>query len=373
MEEGTLKFIKLLVNEYWTQGYDIYMVGGATRCILSKDTTIDYDLVTNASLDKTTSILEMMSCKIYFRCDKFGSIRSSVEFDNQTLNIDVSAFRNSDGTIKSPLINIDENTFHDDLANRDLTYNAIYYDFKNKCLLDYTNGISDFKNGIVRMIYSKDNPLTKRFEEDPLRILRVLRYTCKYNHTIDAELFDVMKGNKELARLSTEQFHNEILLMHKTCNFSLYLKYLQDLCLVQYFFPDLIVSVKKDLVGQSDYFVVSLATILKDNGSADIYEKLIKLCYNWRLALEIKLLIQLLTFDPVRIREYMRYKKDSRIKDIVLNEWIELYQLGDLVKKFVGYKNKIGKKTIKYIMNQGIYEDLDKELDRIEYENFIKN
>src|SRR3546814_11199739 len=69
----------------------------------------------------------------------------------------------------------------EDAARRDFTLNALYYDPINEEVIDYHRGVPDLKNRVVRMI---GDPET-RYREDPVRMLRAVRFACKLNGTID--------------------------------------------------------------------------------------------------------------------------------------------------------------------------------------------
>src|SRR5690606_4661712 len=68
-----------------------------------------------------------------------------------------------------------------DAARRDFTLNALYYDPVNETVIDYHNGVADLKNHLVRMIGDPE----KRFREDPVRMLRAVRFASKLNGTIE--------------------------------------------------------------------------------------------------------------------------------------------------------------------------------------------
>src|SRR5690606_28093070 len=69
----------------------------------------------------------------------------------------------------------------EDAARRDFTLNALYYDPLTEEVIDYHNGVADLKKRIVRMI---GNP-EQRYREDPVRMLRALRFAAKLDGTLD--------------------------------------------------------------------------------------------------------------------------------------------------------------------------------------------
>lgn len=89
-------------------------------------------------------------------------------------------------------------TINDDCQRRDFTYNAIYYNISTKQICYFNdNSKSDLENNILRTCGDADII----FVEDALRILRAVRFSCRYNSTLDQETFDGMK--KHVGRLKT--------------------------------------------------------------------------------------------------------------------------------------------------------------------------
>ena len=80
-----------------------------------------------------------------------------------------------------------------DALRRDLTLNSLFYNINTKQIEDFTNnGINDLKNGIAR------TPLepTKTFIDDPLRVLRVIRFAQRYNFKIEPSMFDAARDHR---------------------------------------------------------------------------------------------------------------------------------------------------------------------------------
>src|SRR3546814_16669542 len=69
----------------------------------------------------------------------------------------------------------------EDAARRDFTLNALYYDPINEEVIDYHRGVSDLKKRVVRMIGDPE----QRYRENPVRMLRALRFAAKLNGTLD--------------------------------------------------------------------------------------------------------------------------------------------------------------------------------------------
>ncbi|MEO0203353.1 MAG: HD domain-containing protein, partial [candidate division WOR-3 bacterium] len=105
------------------------------------------------------------------------------------------------------------NNLFEDLSKRDFTINAIAYDVKNKILIDPLFGINDLKEGIIRMCY------TDSFKDDPLRMLRAIRFLAFYNFKIEMNTYNqILKNCYLINEVSSERIHYEIIKMFSSEN-----------------------------------------------------------------------------------------------------------------------------------------------------------
>lgn len=141
--------------------YKTYLVGGAVRDLLLNRKVSDYDIVTNATFEKIKEIFS--EYKEY----------SSSNFKHETLGVIIGKYKLEISTLKG-------NDIYDDFNHRDFTINAIAY---NKELIYHAKAMDDLNNKIIRTTNSPD----VIFKEDPLRILRALRFSLYYNFEIDEE------------------------------------------------------------------------------------------------------------------------------------------------------------------------------------------
>jgi poly(A) polymerase len=116
----------------------------------------------------------------------------------------------------------------DDVFRRDFTVNGLYYDLVNSQVVDYVGGLDDLKAAEIKMI---GNP-KERFEEDPVRMIRAVRFKVKLSALLGPELSKSISSNAHLlanippARLYEEViklFHNEnsIEVFNELLNFGL--------------------------------------------------------------------------------------------------------------------------------------------------------
>ncbi|HUH87597.1 MAG TPA: polynucleotide adenylyltransferase PcnB, partial [Pusillimonas sp.] len=162
------------------KGYDAYIVGGAVRDLIIGLEPKDFDVATNATPEQIRPLFRR--ARIIGR--RFRLVH--VVFGQEI--IETSTFRapaaaGDEDTDEHGRILRDNlfGTHEQDAARRDFTLNALYYDPVKEEVIDYHRGVPDLKNRVVRMI---GDPET-RYREDPVRMLRAVRFACKLNGTVD--------------------------------------------------------------------------------------------------------------------------------------------------------------------------------------------
>ena len=85
-------------------------------------------------------------------------------------------------------------TLEDDVFRRDFTVNGLYYDINRSEVIDHVGGLEDLKNLKINMIGKP----SERFEEDPVRMIRAVRFQVKLNAQIEPELIEAIVKNSQL-------------------------------------------------------------------------------------------------------------------------------------------------------------------------------
>lgn len=156
--------------------FEAYIVGGAIRDILLHLPPKDFDIATNATPDQVKSIFK--------RSRIIGRRFRLVHVIYGRNIIEVSTFRTNPVHkihMKNGVLKDNEfGTMEEDAVRRDFTINAIYYDPVTNKIIDFYNGINDIKEAQLRLI---GNP-KQRYIEDPIRILRALRFSAKLKMNI---------------------------------------------------------------------------------------------------------------------------------------------------------------------------------------------
>lgn len=195
------------LNKLETNGYKAYLVGGAVRNMFLGEDIFDYDITTNAK-PKEIKLL-FSKHKQYTVGEKHGTV---CVFLGKT-KIDITTFRKEekyeDNRHPSKVHFTDD--LEDDLTRRDFTINSICID-KNNQVIDKFDGQKDIQNKTIKAI---GDPKT-RFEEDSLRILRALRFQCRYNFKIDRKTEKAMFECAPLLKnISKERCKSELLEIFK--------------------------------------------------------------------------------------------------------------------------------------------------------------
>ena len=161
------------------EGYQAYIVGGAVRDLIVGLEPKDFDVATNATPEQVRPLFRR--ARIIGR--RFQLVH--VVFGQEI--IETSTFRapasESQATDENGRILRDNEfgTHAQDAARRDFTINALYYDPTTEDVIDYHQGVEDLNHRVVRMI---GDPRT-RYREDPVRMLRAVRFAVKLSGKID--------------------------------------------------------------------------------------------------------------------------------------------------------------------------------------------
>ena len=187
------------------QGHDCYLVGGCIRDFISKKEPKDFDLVTNA---KPNRILQVFKKKARLVGQRFPI----VHVRKGGLTVEIATFRSSNSLDidygKSGLIIRDESfgVIEEDASRRDFTINALYFDPDTNEILDFVDGIGDLNSRRLKFI---GNPET-RVQEDPIRLIRYLRFAAKLDFELDNSIISVLKNKAHLlTTLSSARLYDE--------------------------------------------------------------------------------------------------------------------------------------------------------------------
>ena len=188
-----------LAKDFESHGHSLFMVGGTVRDYLLGLPLTDMDLVTSAT---PSEMKEFLSADYTF--EKFGSVK----LHYKGTKFDITTLRKEEGYIdyRHPGKIIFTKKLEEDVVRRDLTINALYIN-KDLKVIDLVNGECDLQSKLLRMI---GNPL-KRIKEDPLRIIRIYRFSLEFDFEIEKKLKVAMENNLDLLdKLNPQKIEMEI-------------------------------------------------------------------------------------------------------------------------------------------------------------------
>ena len=204
------KDAKKVVKTLNKAGHETYLVGGCIRDLLLGHKPKDFDIATSATPEQVHKTFKR-SRLIGRRFRLVHIMFSSRKY------IEVATFRSgkvktaSDGSIVRDNL---YGTLKEDAFRRDFSVNGLYYDIQKSQVIDYVDGLEALNNSEIRMI---GKPV-ERFKEDPVRMIRAIRFKVKLGATIDSKISKSITNQAHLlanipaARLYDEcikLFHNE--------------------------------------------------------------------------------------------------------------------------------------------------------------------
>lgn len=185
-----------IINRLRDAGFTAYIVGGAVRDLIVGNKPKDFDIVTDATPSKIKRIFR--NSRIIGR--RFRLVH--VVFGTKIF--EVSTFRsNAEGSVGN-----DFGTIEEDVQRRDFTMNALYYDPLQQQVIDYVGGMRDIKKHILRPVISLD----KIFVEDPVRMLRAIKYSATTHAKMPHSLRHKIRSSASLlSQVSPSRLTEELL------------------------------------------------------------------------------------------------------------------------------------------------------------------
>jgi poly(A) polymerase len=205
VNENALKVLYRLRKE----GFDSYLVGGCVRDLLLGREPKDFDVVTNAEPEQIAHIFS--NCRLIGKRFRLAHVCYGRDV------IEVATFRKaiSDDKTQTPRLNKDGRllqdniygTIEEDVWRRDFTINALYYNIRDFSIIDYVGGMEDHKAGLIRLI----GDAGERFREDPVRMLRAVRFAVKLAFRLHHDCEEAIAPNAHLlAGIPPARLYDEI-------------------------------------------------------------------------------------------------------------------------------------------------------------------
>lgn len=230
LDDDAVKVISRLTR----YGHEAYLVGGGVRDLLLGRRPKDFDVATSA---KPTEVRRLFrNCRVIGRRFRLahilfagGKIIEVATFrKDPTQHFHAAAYKTlPEGAradtpapvVLAPIRTDDDedllikndNVFglpHEDAIRRDFTINGLFYDMQRREVIDFVGGMADLSTKTLRTIGDPD----QRFREDPVRILRAIKFSARIDMGIAVDMYDAMADfRKELARAARPRLFEEIL------------------------------------------------------------------------------------------------------------------------------------------------------------------
>jgi tRNA nucleotidyltransferase/poly(A) polymerase len=269
---------------------------------------------------------------------------------------------------RNPEVNF--STIEKDVLRRDIPFNAMFYDLEKRKIIDLVGGVEDIKNKVTRFV---GNP-NDRIIEDPLRILRLLRFSCRYDFNIDNDTKKSIIDNKDnLSIISKERIYDEFKKSwSQSKNFNNYLRYITEFDMWEQVFPGS--KINTDLIESKD-FVVVMANLFKNESTKGLEDRLVQ-DYKipnsppGKIATQMVFLINLLGLTIDDVPEMYKKKVQCSIKDTTILEWLDVNKISDFRVETLKYKPSVSSKEL---MDQGFSgKSLGDKIREMEIEKFKK-
>ena len=219
-------------------GCDAYVVGGVVRDLVMRRHNTDIDIVTVGSgIELATRTAALISPDLHVNVYRnFGT--AQFHFEDSVIEF-VGARRESyNRDSRKPIV--EDGTLEDDQLRRDFTINAMAISLNGEhpyTLVDPFNGLQDIADKIIRTPCDPD----RTFSDDPLRMMRAVRFATQLNFTIFPETFEAIKRNAErLDIISEERIMDEFNKILHCIRPSKGIRLLDDSGLLERFLPEVV-------------------------------------------------------------------------------------------------------------------------------------
>ena len=202
-----------VVRRLERSGFQAYLVGGCVRDLLLGGKPKDFDIATSALPEDVRGLFR--NCRVIGRRFRLAHILFGggkvVEVATFRRNPAMEAPEEEPSEVFDDLLIRSDNVFgeaHEDALRRDFTMNALFYDIDRRQVLDWCGGMSDVRR---RAIHTIGEPMV-RFREDPIRILRAIKFAGRLDLGIAPDVYDAMVATREdLAKAARPRLFEELL------------------------------------------------------------------------------------------------------------------------------------------------------------------
>ncbi len=210
-------------------GFTAYLVGGSVRDLLIRKKPKDFDISTSARPEQIKTIFQRQ-CILIGRRFRLAHIRFGHKI------IEVATFRTGENDSDLIVQDNEWGTPEQDVLRRDFTINGLFYDASNHSIIDFVGGWEDIQKHTLRIIGDPEI----RFKQDPVRLLRLLKFQARYDFKIDPRTqASICTCREEIVKSSPARILEEILRMLESGSASPFFRLLAEHDFLAILFPRL--------------------------------------------------------------------------------------------------------------------------------------
>ena len=325
------KIIKLIASKIEGTEFEnhTYVVGGFVRDLLLRNERNDLDFVVNLPQGGIKLATFLYKKRLSYRpviYKRFGT--AMVQMRGHKIEFVMTRVESYEEKSRHPEVGFA--SLQEDAFRRDFTINAIYYNISNRQIQDITGlGRADLEKKLIR---STSNP-DLIFQEDPLRILRAVRFAARLNFSIEEKtLQGIIQWRDSLQHISIERIKDEFINMILHQRFSQALQICFETKIVKYILPPLVNRQKESLklTEKIDIYppdlTIRLALLSLAVDDFEAMEKaIIKLTINKKLARKSILIAR-------NVRDLLNFTQIKHINKLVFNNLTTLLLALDIMK-----------------------------------------
>ncbi|NCU44352.1 HD domain-containing protein [Candidatus Falkowbacteria bacterium] len=225
-------FVKKTLTSLQKAGFEAFIVGGCVRDLLMGQEPKDWDITTNARPDDILATLPGSKYE-----NNFGTVLWPIHLSDSTAVLEITTYRSEAGydDHRHPSEITFEDKLENDLSRRDFTINAMAMDQTGQ-IIDYYGGQKDLNLKVIRTVGEPAD----RFKEDALRLLRVVRFSCRFGFAIEPKTERAMvKLAGSIKFVANERIRDELVKIIASPRAYDGIKKLHDTKLLQYILPEL--------------------------------------------------------------------------------------------------------------------------------------
>ncbi len=310
---------------------ELYVVGGAVRDAMLGQKPKDFDLATDAKPEEVINILKSGGVPTIGEVgQQFGVVIAKTPSFAE--GMEIATFREDIGKGRRPDA-VKFSTIDQDVLRRDLTINALFYDIETQEVVDLVGGIADIQSNTIRTV----GRAQERFEEDPLRKLRALRFAGRTGSKLEKNTAEAIISDNSLEDISPERIRDEFKKSVTTAKSPK--KYLE---MVEYFkmwpvmFPT--VYVDKRFIDTRDW-IIQIATLFGVNENDQIKSQLNRLTFSSKEIESILFLKSLMALKPENVFDVSKKRDIVKLDKKIILEFAKLNKLDiKMIKAFIKYK-----------------------------------